>query len=474
MKQNLLEIVTKVIEIAWRRRLLLTLPIAITLALSALISLWLPQTYVTKALLAMQESGSDNPLIKSSGSTERVRDRAPGLQALLKSDRVLINALRDILGSRMPTDPRRIALALRDLDGALSFDMIGSDFLEFQLKGSTRIGLGHKLEAITARFLESLVATDQDSMSATQVLLDKRREDLNLAEKALLRYMDQLGERTVGAIAADDLRLKAQQSALPALTTDLDVIDTQIGTEKATLGAAAAPENAGRRENEIREAIAAADAADKQRPPTAQSEASAARVRAAMLNQLQTLEIRGAMLRRDLEQATTAVADRSKAAADNRSPEGQLRRLQREVTDARALLDSYTKRFPTALNSRSLQVLNAPERIRVIDAPRDPEFATSSRTRIVIGGLALGLLLSAGLVAGAEMLDQRLRSASDFEAASGAPVIARLPPALPELDHFGQATGQSLAYALPPVIPVASGTSVPASAEATFARRTAA
>lgn len=474
MKQNLLEIITKVIEIAWRRRLLLTLPIAITLALSALASLWLPRTYVTKALLAMQESGSDNPLIKSSGSSERVRDRAPGLQALLKSDRVLINALRDILGSRMPSDPRRVALALRDLDSALSFEMIGSDFLVFQLKSNSPAGLGHKLEAITARFLESLVATDQDSMSATQVLLDKRREDLNLAEKALLRYMDQLGERAVAAIAANDVRLKAQQSALPALTTDLDVIDAQIGTLKATLGAAAAPANAGRRESEIREAIAAAEAADKQRTPTAQSEAPAARDRAALLNQLQTLETRGATLRRDFEQTTTAVADLSKAAADGRSPEGQLRRLQRDVTDARALLDSYTKRFPMALNSRSLQVLNAPERIRVIDAPRDPEFATSSRTRIVIGGLALGLLLSAGLVAGAEMLDQRLRSASDFEAASGAPVIARLPPALPELDASGQATGQSLAGAMPSVLPESQARSAAASTEVTFARRTAA
>ncbi len=432
MKTDLIDIVTRFIEIAWRRRTLLLLPVAIMLALSVLASRLLPQTYVAKALLVLQEQGSDNPLIKSGGNTDRTRERAPGLQALLKSDRVLVNSLRDILGERMPSDPRRIAFDVRELDSALSMEMIGADFLELQLKGSDRVGLGRKLEAVTARFLESLVASDQDSASAMQVLLEKRREDVANAEQALLRFKDQIGERAVAAIAANEMRLAQLQNGVQGMTSELAAIDGQIGALTNGLGTVAPAEKTGRREDDIREATAAAEAADKRQSPSSQTEAQMARGRAAQLAQLQALELRSATLRRDLAQTQTDVADLTRSSADGRSPEGQLKRLQRELLEARALMETYARRFPVTMAPRSLQVLNAPERIRVIDAPHDPEFPLSSRMRIIVGGTLLGLVLSVALAAAAEMFDQRLRHAADFEAAAGVPVLARLPSAKPD------------------------------------------
>jgi uncharacterized protein involved in exopolysaccharide biosynthesis len=432
VKQNLFDIVTQLIETAWRRRVLIALPILVMLPLSIIGSRFLPQTYITKALLVMSETGSDNPLIKAPGTNERIRDRAPGLQALVKSDRVLMNALHDILGERMPSDPKRIAQALKDLDGQLTFEMIGTDFLELQLKGSSPVGLGRKLDAITSRFLESLVSPDQAALSATQVLLDKRREDLASAEKALARFKEQLGERALAAIAANDARLKEAQAALQTQTADLAAVDAEISALKSTIGAFASAENAGKRQAEINLAVTTAEAAEKGRTPASQAEALAARGRAAQLTQLQALETRGATLRRDLSQATSLVADQTRVAADSRSPEGQLRRLERDVAEARALFDSYRQRFPAAVVGRSLQVLNAPERIRVIDAPRDPQFPATSRLKFMLAGLMAGLVLAAGLTGCAELLDQRLRRAPDFEAIAGVPVIGRLPPALPE------------------------------------------
>jgi hypothetical protein len=432
VKQNLFNIITQLIETAWRRRALIALPILVMLPLSIIGSRFLPQTYVSKVLLAMQESGSDNPLIKGSGNELiRIRERAPGLQALLKSDRVLVGALQDILGDRMPTDPRRIALALKDLDSQITFEMIGTDFLEVQLKGTNPRGLGRKLEAVTQRFLENLVAPDQAAQSATQVLLDRRRDDLAATEKALARFKEQLGERALAAIAANDSRLKEAQAAVQGQTADLAAVDGEIATLKAALGAYAAPENAGRRDGEVRQAISAAETAEKGRTPAAQAEAGAARGRAAQLTQLQSLETRGATLRRDLEQANALIADQAKVAGDTRSPEGQLRRLEREVSEARALSESYRRRFPNVVPGRSLQVLNAPERIRVIDAPRDPEFPATSRLKFIIAGLLSGIVMAAGLAGLAELIDQRLRRAPDFEAVAGVPVIGRLPPALP-------------------------------------------
>jgi hypothetical protein len=431
VKQNLFDIITQLIETAWRRRVLIAVPLMIMLPLSIIGSRFLPQTYITKALLVMSETGSDNPLIKAAGTNERIRDRAPGLQALLKSDRVLVNALHDILGDRMPTDPKRIAMALKDLDSQLTFEMIGTDFLEFQLKGNNPTGLGRKLEAVTSRFLESLVSPDQAALSATQVLLEKRRDDLAATEKALARFKEQLGERALAAIATNDNRLKEAQAAVQGRTADSAAIDAEILAIKSALGAFAAPENAGRRESEIKQAVTTAESAEKGRTPAAQAEALAARSRAAQLTQLQTLETRGATVRRDLEQASSLATDQARVASDSRSPEGQLRRLEREVAEARALFESYKQRFPSAAVGRSLQVLNAPERIRVIDSPRDPQFPATSRLKFILAGVMAGLVLAAGLTGCAELLDQRLRRAPDFEAVAGVPVIGRLPPALP-------------------------------------------
>jgi uncharacterized protein involved in exopolysaccharide biosynthesis len=391
VKQNLTDIITKLVEIAWRRRLLLALPIAIMLPLSFLASRMLPQTYVSKALLAMQESGSDNPLIKTNGnSIDRLRERAPGLQALLKSDRVLNGALHDIMGETAPTEPRRMALAVQELDAALTFEMIGTDFLELQLKGR-REGLGRKLEAVTARFLESLVATDQDSTSAVKVLLDKRRDDLTVTEAALQKYRDQLGPRTLAAFSASEVRMSDLQNSLPALTADLANVEAEITALKGNLGPIDAPDAALR------------------------------------VAQLQALEQRNAALKSTLKQSTATLADLTRSSNDARSPEGQLHKLERDVREAQTLLDGYQKRFPAALTQRSLQVLNAPERIRVIDPPRDPEFPTTPRSRIIVLGIALGLLLAGAWTAAAELLDQRLRTVADFESAAGVPVIARLP-----------------------------------------------
>ena len=432
MKQTLFDALTQFLEIAWRRRVLLLLPLLAAIPLGFAASRLLPQAYTARALLALQETGNDNPLAQTNTPNERdIKDRAPGLQALIKSDRVLANALRDVLGDRMPSDPRAVALAVRDLDSRLSFEMIGNNFLELQLKSGDRRGLGRQLEAITSRFLETLVSPDQDALSATQLVLERHRETVTTAEKALLLFKTQLGERTLAAMDANGEQLKAREASLQSQTADLAAIDEDIARFKSALGGAAAPENAGRRDAEIRAATAAAEAAETKRGAQALADAQSARARIQQLTQLQALETRGAIARRDLEQAKAALSAQATAGADARSPAGQLRRLQKELDDARAEFETYSARFPTAMSSRTLQVLSAPERIRVIDAPKDPEFPTTPRLKIFIATVLAGLAVAVALASGAELFDQHLRHPAEFEAAAGVPVIARLPRARP-------------------------------------------
>lgn len=438
MKVNLAEDLKYIIEVVWRRRRLLILPLAILLPLTIAASYFLPRTYASRALLIMQEQGSDNPLMKTQTSTERIRERAPGLQALLKSERVLLNALRDIKGEDMPTDPRAIALELQDLDKQLSFEMVGSDFLDIQLKGAKSVGLGRQLEAITSRFLESMLTPDQDAMSATQVLQDKRKEDVVTAEKALAKFKDQIGERTLAAIAASQKRVAEVGSNTNRVEADIAATTTDIEQLKKSIGITADTRPEAAMEGLLRQGNVEILELEK-RGAAGAPLIERARSKLVALRRIQAQEARFADLQRELNEVKRLVVDSQRAATDARTPEGQLRRLEKDLAEAKIQFETYLRRFPSATSSRSLQVLRAPERIRVIDAPRDPEFPLTSRLKYILAGAVAALLLSVGLAASAEALDQRVRRARDFENITGLPVVARLPAAIPEpvvLDEF--------------------------------------
>lgn len=427
MKDATSDAIKYVLEVVWRRRRLIILPLVLVMALTTLLAYALPRQYSARALLVMQEQGADNPLIKSQTTNERIRDRAPGLQALLKSDRVLGNALRDILGESMPTDPREIAIVTKELDQRLTFEMIGTDFLEFQLRDSNAKGLGKKLEAITSRFLESMLSPDQDAVSATQVLLERRREELTAAERALQRYRQQIGDTALAAITA------ARQRGT-ALTADVQRLQTELSATSADISSLAVANGfpaAGATSAEIAAAVTAAgaDLANAERRGAAGA-AAADEIRARLVNlrRIEAQLTRKAEIERAIEANQSRIAAEQTAGLDSRSPEGQLRRLERDVADARQVYETYARRFPATINTQaSLQVLRAPERIRVIDAPKDPEFPATSRLKYLLAGLVGALLLSGGLVAGAELFEPRVRSTRDFESITGVPVLARLP-----------------------------------------------
>ena len=432
MKDNLAEDLKYVIEVLWRRRRLLILPLLILVPLTLLVTYMLPRSYASRALLVMQEQGSDNPLSKAATSTERIRERAPGLQVLLKSERVLLNALRDIKGDDMPTDPRGIARELQDLEKQLSFEMIGSDFLDIQLKGGKAEGLGRQLEAIISRFLESMLAPDEDAMSATQVLRDKRKDEVIASERALTRFKEQLGDRAITAIAASQQRVAEVAANTARINTDIAATVSDIEALKQSSGITIDTRVAANLEILVRQSTN--EIAEGERKGTAGViQAERARSRLVTLRRVQAQEDRRSELQRELNEINRIVADNERAATDARTPEGQLRKLEKEVAEAKAQYESYLRRFPAAAGAgRTLQVLRAPERIRVIDAPRDPEFPLTSRLKYLLAGVMAALLLSLGLAISTEALDQRIRRARDFEKLSGLPVIARLPGASPD------------------------------------------
>jgi uncharacterized protein involved in exopolysaccharide biosynthesis len=149
-----------------------------------------------------------------------------------------------------------------------------------------------------------------------------------------------------------------------------------------------------------------------------------------LVTQMQTLQeaqSRRASLRQDVEQLRKAV-DESEAAMTEFVPiEQRQQHLERRMTVARETYDALAKRYEMARVTGALGRFEAPERIKIIEATGDPSAPSSPpRSVFVLAALVGGLLLGIALTAVSELIDPTMRHASDFAAAAGVPVLARL------------------------------------------------
>jgi polysaccharide biosynthesis transport protein len=130
-----------------------------------------------------------------------------------------------------------------------------------------------------------------------------------------------------------------------------------------------------------------------------------------------------------------AVADLKSKIADyqtrlNQEPvrEQQLTDLTRGYDQSKANYDDLLKKKNESAMATSMELLQQGERFRIIDPPSlpiKPDFP--NRLKFCGIGLAFGLALGACVVAGFEMLDDRLYSEKEIQEMIPAPVISEIP-----------------------------------------------
>ncbi len=423
MNRQFLSMLKPIVAAAWRRRYLLAMPFLIMLPLSMVWLMYGPRTYVAKSLMLLQEAAPSNPLAKDTGSGHpaRIQDRIAGLQALLKSDRVLGNVYRDLAPEQLRGN-RDMAAWMRDFSLLLSVDLIGTDFLEFKLKGSTPKGLGKSLESVTSRFLEALLP-EQNALFASQVLLDRRKEELDAAERALAVFRQRLAERLPQGIGASHHRLAEARSTLQGKETQLQRVNQEIAERRSKI-AGAGPSNA-RVDQEIAQ-VRAELASIEGKGANGQPQLIQAQARLSELLSIRELETRRGTTEAEIRDLSRQMDGLIKAVRQTEPIAEQLAQLEKDAAEAKEAHDEYARRWQRASSTRAGGILNAPERIKLIDAPRDPEFPATSAFRAALIALLASILLGLGLTLLAEMLDPRMRSPDEVEEATGLPVLARL------------------------------------------------
>lgn len=170
------QLVGRLLQAAWRRRFLLIVPILLMVPISLVIGLLAPGTYTAHTLLLLQEGEKGNPLARDAAVPGSMQQRVAGLEALLKSDQVLVPVLDLPTGA----DPKRVSQALQDLRKDITLELIGSDFISVDLRGPKSDGLGDELSRILARFFEVLLA--ENAPNAANVVIQRRRDELQAAE----------------------------------------------------------------------------------------------------------------------------------------------------------------------------------------------------------------------------------------------------------------------------------------------------
>jgi uncharacterized protein involved in exopolysaccharide biosynthesis len=387
------------------------LPIVTLLPLGLAYAKFGPRTYVAKSLMLLQETARDFPSShRDLPGFARMQDRIAGLQALLKSDRVLLGALSDITGDQMSTDPDKVAGWIRDLSTALTLTLVGTDFLQFELKGSEPKGMGKQLEAVTSNFLEALLSTP-DALNATQVLLSRRKEELDAVERKYAQFKEQAGRQLpsnyrsyVTQLTGYQQRLKEKTRELSALGTELEKLRKEADARQLTpLERGEKTKVAQLAERDDGPIGPTANTQDSQQPP-------------AELIKLQGAEARYLSLQSEVARLTES-ANRMQRKVDEYAPiERELRAMEAEVQLAREGFQNYASRYsPPPASMRAPGILNAPERIKLIDAPRDPEFPLRSAFMIAMASAVASILAALGLVFLAELLDSKVRRSDELE-----------------------------------------------------------
>jgi uncharacterized protein involved in exopolysaccharide biosynthesis len=393
-------VVQRVIDTAWRRRGLLITPIILLLPISVLVALFMPGGYTAQSLVLMKERSSSNPLSRDDNlgsswlATERVQQITSGVQALLLSDYVLSQVVDAFNGNYK--DPGERETKIRELRRRVSVRLVGTDFLEFQIAGNRPTGLGRELELVITRLAETLV--NQNGLSIAEFVPQVRRQELESAER---RYWDLRD------------RLESSRLADPHSGEDPASLNRQLDETK-------------------RDLVAKKAEMDLVRAQLNMDEAQAQRAigEAGMVQDLST----GPLLRyKELVYAHEVL---TKKAANLSSRIETLQRqsaLQREVALAeqqlavkREAYDASKKQF-SAVANRGDSFMSAPERMVLIDLPRDPIGRSKSRLVFVFAGALGGALIGLALVLLVEISDDRIRYLDDVWAVTQLPILARMP-----------------------------------------------
>jgi hypothetical protein len=188
----------RVVQMAYRRRRLILVPLLLMVPVSIVFALLTPQRFQARSLALFQEIELENPLARTPVAiNERMQERISGFRALIRSDAVLGPLIDEEMRSSGPAIPR--AERIRFIRDSISVESVGNNLIEFRLTGSPAAGLGGRLDKLMANFLETYRQVAPQRAGARLVMIDAPRDpDRPMTGRSLIVIFGALGGLLLG------------------------------------------------------------------------------------------------------------------------------------------------------------------------------------------------------------------------------------------------------------------------------------
>ncbi|GLI94921.1 Wzz/FepE/Etk N-terminal domain-containing protein [Methylocystis echinoides] len=136
------EIIQMILGAAWRRRYLIVVPTIAMPILAGTAHIVMPKAYEAKMSVLVQEPARLNPFLNDLSIGTNVKDRMPALIALVKSEHILGDVLKDIGQVTNETEQHIRNGLVSQLASSLSVQLVGSEVVELKIRNQKAEGLG--------------------------------------------------------------------------------------------------------------------------------------------------------------------------------------------------------------------------------------------------------------------------------------------------------------------------------------------
>ncbi len=458
----------------WQHRTLILIPTLIMPCVGLLIGLLGTKTYLTYSTILIQEPALYNPFLEDLAVSTNLKDRMPGLKALVHSRHVLSNVGLELGELQPDSRESKIEYYVATMAQKLTVNLVGSDLVRLSYKDTAPARMAEVLNSVTRHLISQIVAPERTSLTGSEdflrTQLDQRKIDLMAAEKRLAEYKSansdklpafhshnlesanqlqrlQVEKRT--ELAGAQAQVKAARQKLTQTNPQLGELDTFIMDIRGRLAAARANyteqhsvvRGLSRRLEQLQaereRIIAAAKPLSSEEVdrlwnvlsnPKPGEQAAPQSLLYLQLESLHLASQKERSLSQELESIEQALAEVEQRIAAYGETEMVLRELNRDLDAKQNIYNDLMGRWELAQVTRALGDFESGDRIKLIDTPHTPERPINLHWAFyVLGGLLGGLLAGTGLALLLELTDTHIKRQDEVTELTGLPVLVRIP-----------------------------------------------
>jgi uncharacterized protein involved in exopolysaccharide biosynthesis len=454
---NIVDLLFLGLEAGWRRRYLVVVPILTMPPMAFVAAGYAPKSYEAKTTILVQETAKMNPFLTDLAIGPNLKERMPALNALVHSSHILEQVLRDVHQMDDTTNQADREKRVANLSAAIAVELMGNDLVSIKIKGPHGEGLAITLTALSNRFLERMLAPERSAITDSQTFLkgelaeretrlkqsQKELADFRLANAELLPTLE---SSNVTRLSDLKTKLSDNRMELAAAKAELGDIKRRLVETNPLIGQIEEDimkhssvqgelRSLKRLQDERDRLVKESESIGTQDIDALWNMAAGAMMKnidsapallVSQMGKLQETSAKHARLETETSEVEREVTTLEKAIADSGPVAQSQTQLEQNIKFAQDSYDAIAKRFDNAEITGALGKFEAPERVKIIDAPVDPSAPTTpGRVLFVLAGLIGGIFMGIGLTVLAEIFDPRLRRLVDFEKAAGIPVLAR-------------------------------------------------